>query len=77
MIVRSQNHHESIPVSRILRTKVEQKDHGNWLVTATVEPDRAIVLARYPNENEALTADTLMWLCEEDFYYFPVSVEKR
>lgn len=76
MIVRSQNLHDSIPLSRILRTKIEKKEEGVWLVTATVEGEnRAIVLGRYPSEKEALLAETYMWITdtkeEELFYDFP------
>ena len=85
MIVKSQDAHYSIPRFRIIRTTIERKirtgkdgqklpgsDH--WLITATVEQDRAVTLARYPTEQEAIAADTMMWLCEEEVYYFPVPI---
>lgn len=70
-IVRSQDLHNSIPISRIQRTTVEYKaeDH-RWIVTATC--DRPLVLGRYPSEAEAIAADTLMWICEDPIYRFPV-----
>ena len=70
-IVRSQDMHHSIPLSRIQRTTVEYKaeDH-RWIITATC--DRPLVLGRYPSEAEAIAADTLMWICEDSIYRFPV-----
>ena len=70
-IVRSQDLHHSVPLSRIQRTTVEYKaeDH-RWIVTATC--DRPLVLARYPSESEAIAADTAMWISEEQVYTFPV-----
>ncbi len=74
-IVRSQDMHHSIPLSRIQRTAVEYKaeDH-RWIVTATC--DRPLVLGRYPSEAEAVAADILMWLSEADVYTFPLPGEK-
>ncbi len=70
-IVRSQDMHHSIPLSRIQRTTVEYKaeDH-RWIVTATC--DRPLVLGRYPSEAEAIAADTAMWICPGQTYIFPV-----
>lgn len=70
-IVRSQDLHHSIPLSRIQRTAVEYKaeDH-RWIVTATC--DRPLVLGRYPSEAEAIAADTAMWIFEGQTYTFPV-----
>lgn len=70
-IVRSQDLHHSIPLSRIQRTTVEYKaEDRRWIVTATC--DRPLVLGRYPSEAEAIAADTLMWICEDPIYRFPV-----
>ena len=74
-IVKSQDLRTSIPLSRIIRTTVERKADNRWIVTATIEHDRPVTLARYPNEREALAADTNMWLCENPIYYFPVCRE--
>lgn len=73
-IIRSQNLHYCIPISRIKRTTVEQKEPNCWIVTATC--DRPLVLGRYPSEEEAISADTMMWLSEENVYTFPVYGEK-
>lgn len=73
MIVRSQSCHDSIPFDRIVRTKIDQKGGGCWLVTATVDDDRPVVLGRYPTEAEAITADTAMWIADSAFYEFPIS----
>ena len=76
MIVRSQTVHDSIPYANIRRSKVEQKDSTTWLVTITADDGRAIVMGRYPNETDALQADTGMWLAGMDgnlFYEFPIS----
>ena len=70
-IIRSQNLHYSIPISRIERTTVEKKEEKTWIVTATC--DRPLVLGRYRSEKEAIVADVNMWLCEEDVYTFPPS----
>lgn len=76
MIVKSQNMLDTIPLSRILRTKIDRKEDCVWLVTATVEGEnRAIVLGRYPSEKEAIIAEMHMWLTDamenEQVYYFP------
>ena len=73
-IVRSQDLHYSVPINRIARTTVEKKEDGRWLVTATC--DRPLVLGRYTSEEEAITADTLMWLSEDPVYTFPAPGEK-
>ena len=75
-IVRSQDLHHSIPLSRIQRTTVEYKaeDH-RWIVTATC--DRPLVLGRYPSEAEAVAADIAMWICENPIYHFPVFREDK
>lgn len=63
MLVISQNGHEHIRYSNISRSKVERKEEGIWTVTVTVTPDcKAIVMARYPNEKDAILADVNMWL---------------
>lgn len=74
-IVRSQDLHHSIPLSRIQRTTVEYKaeDH-RWIVTATC--DRPLVLGRYPSEAEAIAADAAMWISEEPAFTFPIAREK-
>ena len=75
-IVKSQDLHYSVPISKIQRTTVEHKEEDDrWIVTATC--DRPLVLGRYTSEEDAITADTLMWLCEEDVYTFPAPGEKR
>lgn len=67
MVVISQNGHEHICFSNISRSKVERKEEGIWIVTVTVTPDcKAIVMARYPNEKEAILADVNMWLKATD-----------
>ena len=81
MIVRSQSLHESILFSRIIRTTIEKKSEGTWLVTATIEGDsRAVVLGRYPTEAEAIEADTNMYLAAwnfpDNFFEFPLSSSK-
>ena len=73
-IVRSQDLHYAVPIDRIERTTVEKKEDGRWIVTATC--DRPLVLGRYTNENEAITADTFMWLSEDPVYTFPAPGEK-
>lgn len=74
-IVRSQDLHHSIPLSRIQRTTVEYKaeDH-RWIVTATC--DRPLVLGRYPSEAEAIAADAAMWIWDGQTYIFPIAREK-
>ncbi|MBR4472479.1 MAG: hypothetical protein IKS55_02470 [Oscillospiraceae bacterium] len=74
-IVRSQDLHYSVPINRIARTTVEYKaeDH-RYIVTATC--DRPLVLGRYTSEEEAIAADTLMWLSEDPVYTFPAPGEK-
>ena len=75
-IVRSQDLHHSIPLSRIQRTTVEYKaEDRRWIVTATC--DRPLVLGRYPSEAEAIAADTAMWICEGQTYIFPVCREGK
>lgn len=71
-IIKTQDHCISIPIRRIIRTEVQEKEDGNWIVVAVIEHDRAVTLARYPTENDALAAETQMWLCEGTFYTFPV-----
>ena len=67
MLVISQNGHEHIRYSNISRSKVERKEEGIWTVTVTVTPDcKAIVMARYPNEKDAILADVNMWLKATD-----------
>lgn len=74
-IVRSQDLHHSIPLSRIQRTTVEYKaEDRRWIVTATC--DRPLVLGRYPSEAEAIAADTAMWISEGQTYIFPIAREK-
>ena len=74
-IVRSQDMHHSIPLSRIQRTTVEYKaEDRRWIVTATC--DRPLVLGRYPSEAEAIAADTAMWICPGQTYIFPIAREK-
>lgn len=75
-IIKSQDLHYTIPICRIIRTTVEEKGPGHWIITATVDHDRAVTLARYSSEQEALAADTCMWLCEEPVYCFPVIREE-
>lgn len=74
-IIKSQDLHYTIPICRIIRTSVEKKEEGRWIITATLENDRPVTLARFSNEQEAIAADTLMWLCENPIYYFPVCQE--
>ena len=74
-IVRTQDMHITIPIARIIRTTVEKKDETCWIITATVENDRPVTLARYSNEQEAIAADTLMWLWDKPIYDFPVCRE--
>lgn len=71
-IVKSQDHCTSIPVSRIIRTEVQHKSLDNWIVVAVVENDRAVTMARYPTDGEAIAADTSMWLSDGDIYCFPL-----
>ena len=74
-IVRSQDLHHSIPLSRIQRTTVEYKaEDRRWIVTATC--DRPLVLGRYPSEAEAIAADTAMWISEDQSFTFPIAKEK-
>lgn len=75
-VVKTQDLNITIPIQRIIRTMVEKKADNRWIITATVENDRAVTLARFPNEHEAIAADTRMWLCEEEIYYFPVYPEE-
>lgn len=74
-VVKTQDMNITIPINRIIRTTVEKKSDGHWIITATVENDRPVTLAKYSNEQEAISADTLMWLCENPIYYFPVCRE--
>ena len=76
-VVKTQDMNITIPLHRIVRTTVEKKSDGHWIITATVENDRPVTLARYSNEQEAISADTLMWLCEDPIYYFPVCREGK
>ena len=76
-VVKTQDMNITIPINRIVRTTVEKKSDGHWIITATVENDRPVTLARYSNEQEAISADTLMWLCENPIYYFPVCREDK
>ena len=69
-IIRSQNLHYAIPITEIRRTTIEKKERNCWIVTATC--DRPLVLARYPSEADAITADSLMWASEEQVFTFPV-----
>ena len=71
-IIKTQDMCISIPVCRIVRTEVQKKDDGNWIVVAVVDHDRAVTLARYPTEDDALAAETKMWLCEDSIFVFPV-----
>ena len=70
-IVKSQDMCISIPISRIARTEVQQKPENRWIVVAVVENDRAVTLARYSNEDEAISADTRMWISSNEVYVFP------
>ena len=74
-VVKTQDMNITIPLHRIVRTTVEKKSEGRWIITATLENDRPVTLARFSNEQDALAADTLMWLCENPIYYFPVCQE--
>lgn len=74
-VVKTQDLNITIPIQRIIRTTIEKKAENRWIITATVENDRAVTLARFPNEREAIAADTRMWLCEDPIYYFPVFPE--
>lgn len=76
-VVKTQDMNITIPLHRIVRTTVEKKSAGHWIITATVENDRPVTLAQYSNEHEAISADTLMWLCENPIYYFPVCREDK
>ena len=71
-IVKTQDLCTSIPIVRIIKTEVQKKDDGNWIVVAAVDHDRAVTLARYPTEDDALAAETQMWLCEGSIFIFPV-----
>lgn len=71
-IVKTQDMCISIPICRIVRTEVQKKEDGNWIVVAVIEHDRAVTLARYPTEDDALAAETKMWLCEGSIFIFPV-----
>ena len=71
-IIKTQDMCISIPVCRIVRTEVQKKEDGNWIVVAVVDHDRAVTMARYPTEDDALAAETQMWLCEGSIYIFPV-----
>lgn len=71
--VRTQDMCTCIPVSRIVRTTVVKKDDTNWIITATVENDRPVTLARYPSEELAITADVNMWFSEGEMFVFPTS----
>ena len=74
-IVRSQDLHHSIALSRIQRTTAEYKaEDRRWIVTATC--DRPLVLGRYPSEAEAIAADTAMWISGEQAFTFPIAREK-
>lgn len=75
-VIKTQNLDITIPIQRIIRTTIEKKADNRWIITATLENDRPVTLARFPNEKEALAADTCMWLCEAPVYYFPVYPEK-
>ena len=76
-VVKTQDLSITIPIHRIIRTTVEKKEDGHWIITATLESDRPVTLARYSNEQDALAADTRMWLCENPIYYFPVCREDK
>ena len=71
-IVKTQDMCISIPICRIIKTEVQKKEDGNWIVVAVIEHDRAVTLARYPTEDDALAAETKMWLCEGSIFIFPV-----
>lgn len=71
-VVKTQDLSITIPIHRIIRTTVEKKADNRWIITATVENDRAVTLARYPTEDDALAAETKMWLCEGSIFIFPV-----
>lgn len=71
-IIKTQDMCISIPICRIVRTEVQKKEDGNWIVVAVIEHDRAVTLARYPTEDDALSAETQMWLCEGSIFIFPV-----
>lgn len=74
-IVKSQDVHYSVPISKIQRTTIEHKEEDNrWIITATC--DRPLVLARYNSEAEAIIAVTNMWVSEEQVYTFPAPGEK-
>lgn len=70
-VVKTQDLSFTIPIHRIIRTTVEKKKEGHWIITATLENDRPVTLARYSNENDALAADIDMWICEDPVYCFP------
>ena len=73
MIVRSQNMHIAIPKEEIRRTELQYKEPDNiWLVVAVVEGNRALTLARYPSEADAMSADNRMWLSDEEMYAYPI-----
>lgn len=76
-VVKSQDMHITVPVSRIVKTEVQKKADNRWIVVAVIENDHPVTLARYSNENDALAADTLMWLCEDPVYHFPVCREDK
>lgn len=71
-IVKTQDMCISIPICRIIKTEVQKKEDGNWIVVAVIEHDRAVTLARYPTEDDALAAETKMWFCEGSIFIFPV-----
>lgn len=73
MIVRSQNMHIALRREEIRKTELQHKDPDNvWLVVAITEDNRAITLARYPSEKEALSSDNKMWLCKDEMYVYPI-----
>lgn len=72
-IIKTQNQLITLPIARIIRTTVEKKSETCWVVTATVEHDRPVVLGRYPSEKEALKADIDMWMAPNPCYEFPIS----
>ena len=72
-IVKSQDMCTSIPVHRILRTTVEKKEDNRWIITATVEHDRPVTLARYPSDELAIAMDVKMWISDADVFIFPTS----
>lgn len=74
-VVKTQDLNITIPLNRIIRTTVEKKTDDSWIITATLENDRPVTLAQFSNEQDALAADTRMWLCENPIYYFPVCHE--